>query len=221
MAKFTRLEVVNQMEKSGIIPLFYHDEYRTAKNAIEAIYHGGARILEFTNRGEFAHEIFSQLVKFIRRELPDMMIGAGSVIDAGTTSLFLQSGADFIVSPILNEEMAHVCNQQNVLWSPGCGTLTEIIKGNQLGADIVKIFPASQLEPGFIKAVGGPCPWLKLMPTGGINQQNLSAWIKAGATCVGMGSGLIKKEFLEDDRLNELSKHVTSMMELFQSIKTG
>lgn len=219
MAKFNRLVVAKQMASAGVVPLFFHDDLSTAKKVLSACYDGGSRLLEFTNRGEQAHEIFTDLVSYVRSELPEMMIGAGSIIDAETTALFLQSGADFIVSPILDEEMAHTCHKQNVLWSPGCGTLTEAVHGYKLGAEILKIFPASSLGPGFIKAVKGPCPWLKLMPTGGVSPDNISAWIDAGATCVGMGSKLIKKDFLQEKKFSALQQHVSSILKQAKSIQ--
>lgn len=219
MAKFSRSEVVGQMEKSGVVPLFFHDDIQTAKKALTACYNGGGRILEFTNRGDFAHEIFAELVKYARQELPEMRMGVGSVLDSKTTALFLQSGADFIVSPILDEEMANICHRQNIFWSPGCGTLTEIVTGYQLGAEIVKIFPGSQLGPGFVKAVKGPCPWLKLMPTGGVSPDNLSDWFEAGATCVGMGSKLISKKYLANRNFDELEHHVRNTLELTSKIR--
>jgi len=219
MAKFSRSEVAAQMESSGIVPLFFHHDIEVAKKTLQACYRGGGRILEFTNRGDLAHEVFAELVKFTRSELPDMMIGVGSVIDSETTAYFLQSGADFVVSPILDEGMARICNRQNVFWAPGCGTLTEIIKGHELGAEVVKIFPASQLGPGFIKAVRGPCPWLKMMPTGGVSQGNMADWFEAGAACVGMGSKLLKKELLKNKNYDALSQHVAETLELAQSLK--
>lgn len=221
MAKFSRSEVADQMESSGVVPLFFHKDIQTAKKALKACYDGGGRILEFTNRGEFAHEVFAKLVKYARRDLPEMKIGVGSVLDSETTALFLQAGADFIVSPILDEGMARICNRQNVLWSPGCGTLTEVIRGNELGAEIVKVFPGSQLGPGFINAVTGPCPWLKLMPTGGVSPDNLSSWFEAGATCVGMGSKLMRKDLLQNEEFNALSTHISETLELAQSLKAN
>lgn len=221
MAKFSRLQVASKMESGGLVPLFFHTDTETVHKVLDACYAGGARILEFTNRGDFAHEVFSDLVKYTRQNYPDMMVGAGSIVDASTTALYLQSGADFIVSPVLNEEMAVICNRQNILWSPGCGTLTEIVKANELGADIVKIFPGSHLGPGFIKAVKGPCPWVKLMPTGGVSQDNLSDWFKAGATCVGMGSKLIKKDLLQNHDFDALAEHIADTFELVQSLKNN
>ena len=151
------------------MPVFYHSDIDVSKKVVKACYDGGVRVFEFTNRGDFAHEVFSELNKYCRAELPEMIMGVGSVIDAGTTSLYLQLGANFIVSPVLKEDMAIVCNRRKILWSPGCGSLTEISRAEELGAEVVKIFPGSQVGgPGFVKAVRGPFPWTSIMPTGGV-----------------------------------------------------
>lgn len=184
------------MKQTGMIPVFYHKDLEVCKQVLSACYRGGARVFEFTNRGDFAHEIFAQLVKWAEKELPEMMLGVGSVVDAGTTSLYLQSGANFIVSPILNPEMAKACNRRKVAWSPGCGSLSEISQAEELGAEVVKIFPGSQVGgPDFVKAVRGPFPWSSIMPTGGVKptEDNLKAWFDAGVHCVGMGSQLMVK----------------------------
>src|SRR5690606_24165713 len=139
----------------------------------------GIRVFEFTNRGDYAHEVFTVLNKYAAQTLPEMILGVGSVVDAGTTSLYIQLGANFIVSPILNEDMAKVCNRRKVMWSPGCGSLSEINKAEELGAEVVKIFPGSEVGgPSFVKAVKGPCPWTNIMPTGGVTptEDNLKGW---------------------------------------------
>ncbi|MDX1639484.1 MAG: bifunctional 4-hydroxy-2-oxoglutarate aldolase/2-dehydro-3-deoxy-phosphogluconate aldolase [Balneolaceae bacterium] len=221
MARFSRIHVASTMKSNGLVPLFYHDDVELSKNVLKACYRGGARLLEFTNRGDYAHEIFGELNKFAEQECPDLVMGVGSVIDAGTASIYLQLGANFIVSPMLKEDIARVCNRRKVLWSPGCGTLTEISRAEELGAEIVKIFPGSQLGPGFIKAVTAPCPWTSLMPTGGVKatRENLSAWFNAGATCVGMGSDLITKEHLANRDFDGLEEHVRNTVELVQTIR--
>ena len=196
MARFTRIEVAQQMKATGIVPVFYNKDIDVCKKALKACYDGGIRVFEFTNRGDFAHEVFAELVKYAAKETPEMMLGVGSIVDPGTTSLYLQLGANFIVSPILNPEMARVCNRRKVAWSPGCGSLTEISYAEELGAEVVKIFPGSQVGgPSFVAAVLGPFPWTSIMPTGGVEptEENLSDWFKAGVHCVGMGSKLFAK----------------------------
>lgn len=181
------------MQETGMIPVFYHKDTEICKQVIKACYEGGVRVFEFTNRGDFAHEVFAELNKWALTSCPDMILGVGSVVDSGTTSLYLQLGANFIVSPILDEDMARVCNRRKVAWSPGCGSLNDISHAEELGAEIVKIFPGSSVGGAeFVKAVKGPCPWSSIMPTGGVEptEENLSKWFKSGVCCVGMGSKL-------------------------------
>ncbi len=197
MAKFSRIEVALTMKKNGMVPVFFHKDIEVCKKVLKACYDGGARVFEFTNRGDRAHIIFEQLITWAEKETPKMILGVGSIVEAGTTSLYIQLGANFIVSPVLNPDMAVVCNRRKIAWSPGCGSLSEISKAEELGAEVVKIFPGSQVGgPGFVKAVLGPCPWSSIMPTGGVSpdEANLTDWIKAGVHCVGMGSQLMVKD---------------------------
>lgn len=210
------------MKETGLVPLFYHNDIATSKEVLRACYKGGSRLLEFTNRGDFAHEVFAELNKFAKEKLPEMILGVGSVNDAGTAALYLQLGANFVVSPMLHDDIARVCNRRKVLWAPGCGTVTEISHAEELGAEIVKIFPGSQLGPGFIKAVKGPCPWSSIMPTGGVtaDEENLKKWFEAGATCVGMGSKLITSTFLANENYEGLQQHVKNTLGLIKSIRS-
>ncbi|MFV0346511.1 MAG: bifunctional 4-hydroxy-2-oxoglutarate aldolase/2-dehydro-3-deoxy-phosphogluconate aldolase [Bacteroidales bacterium] len=200
MAKFTRIEVIQTMKSTGIVPVFYHKDANIVYEAIRACYDGGARVFEFTNRGDFAHEVFAEVSKKVASNLDEMVLGVGSIVDAPTAALYIQQGANFVVSPLLNPEMAKVCNRRKISWSPGCGSLTEINYAEELGADIVKIFPGSQVGgPSFVKAVMGPCPWSSIMPTGGVTPEydNMKAWFDAGVACVGLGSQLFPKEVVE------------------------
>lgn len=196
MARFSRIEVARVMGESGMVPLFYHPDAETGKKVLRAIYAGGARLLEFTNRGDYAHEVFNELNKFAEKELPELIMGVGSVTDGGTASHFMQIGANFIVTPVLREDIVTVCNRKKVLWSPGCGSLTEIARAEELGCEIVKLFPAGTYGPKFIKAARAPQPWTSIMPTGGVSPDydNLKGWFDAGAYCVGMGSKLMAKD---------------------------
>lgn len=223
MARFSRIQVASKMEETGLVPLFYHKDIETCKEVLTACYKGGARILEFTNRGDYAHEVFGELNKFAEKELPEMILGVGSVTDAGTASLYMQLGANFVVTPVYREDIAIVCNRKKVLWSPGCGSLTEIATAEEMGAEIIKVFPGSQLGPGFVKAIKGPCPWTSIMPTGGVSAQreNLEGWFNAGVTCVGMGSKLVTKEFLNNKDFEGLEKHVRNTLELIKEIRNA
>ncbi|AXT50472.1 bifunctional 4-hydroxy-2-oxoglutarate aldolase/2-dehydro-3-deoxy-phosphogluconate aldolase [Aquimarina sp. BL5] len=219
MAQYTRIEVAQVMGNTGIVPLFYHQDIEIAKKVIQACYDGGARVFEFTNRGDHAADIFTELSKWIAKELPGMILGIGSIVDAGTASLYIQKGANFIVSPILNAEIAKVCNRRKIAWLPGCGTLTEINYAEELGAEIVKIFPAAQVGGAdFIKGIKAPCPWTSIMPSGGVTpeKKNLIDWFNAGVHCVGMGSKLIVKDTqgnYDYAKITELTKNSLQIVE--------
>lgn len=204
------------MEEQGMVPLFYHPDIELGKKVLTACYKGGARLLEFTNRGDYAHEVFRELNKFCEKELPEMMMGVGSVTDVGTTALYLQIGANFVVTPVFREDIAISCNRKKVLWSPGCGSLTEICKAEEMGCEIVKLFPGGIYGPSFVKAIKGPQPWTSIMPTGGVapTEENLKAWFDAGVTCVGMGSKLISKDILKKGKFDVLEDRVKNALAL-------
>ncbi len=223
MARFSRIQVVLAMKETGLVPVFYHPDLETCKKVVKACYDGGVRVFEFTNRGDFAHEIFSELHKHVIAELPELIMGVGSVIDPGTTSLYIQLGANFIVSPLINEEMARICNRRKISWSPGCGSVSEISRAEELGAEVVKIFPGSQVGgPKFVSAVMGPMPWTSIMPTGGVEptEENLGAWFKAGVHCVGMGSQLITKEIIQNSDYPLLTERVKDSIKIISSFKS-
>jgi len=222
MARFSRIEVALKMKETGMIPVFYHAHAETAIQVLKACYEGGVRVFEFTNRGDFAHEVFAELNKWAARELPDMILGVGSVVDAGTASLYIQLGANFVVSPVLKEEMAMVCNRRKIAWSPGCGSLNDISRAEELGAEIVKIFPGSSVGgPKFVAAVKGPCPWTSIMPTGGVepNEENLKSWFDAGVTCVGMGSNLFPKETLAAKDWRKITELCRNVLEIIKKVR--
>lgn len=221
MAQFTRIEVAQAMKETGMIPLFFHNDLELSKNILKACYDGGARLMEFTSRGDFAHEVFGELTKYAIKELPGMIMGVGSVTDAAAASLYMQLGANFIVTPVLREDIAIVCNRRKVLWSPGCGTLTEIAKAEELGCEIVKLFPGDIYGPQFVKGIKGPQPWTNIMPTGGVSptEVNLKSWFDAGVTCVGMGSQLISKEIITNKDYSKLEQDVKQVLAIIKVIR--
>ena len=217
MAQFTRIEVAQVMKESGMIPLFFPTDVEVAKKVLKACYDGGARLMEFTNRGDFALEVFTELTKYAIKDLPEMIMGVGSVTDAGAASAYMLNGANFVVTPVLREDIAAVCNRRKVLWSPGCGSLTEIAKAEELGCEIVKLFPGSTYGPGFVKGVLAPQPWTSIMPTGGVSptEENLKGWFDAGVTCVRMGSKLMAKHSdgsLDYDKIKEQTKQALQII---------
>ncbi|PWJ37911.1 bifunctional 4-hydroxy-2-oxoglutarate aldolase/2-dehydro-3-deoxy-phosphogluconate aldolase [Sediminitomix flava] len=197
MAKFSRIEVVQKMKSTVVVPVFYHKEIDLCLSFMKTVYEAGVRVFEFTNRGEFAHEIFSKLVKEARKEMPEMVIGIGSIVDAPTAAIFIQNGADFIVSPLLDEQTGKLCNRRKIAWFPGCSTVSEVSLAHELGAEVVKVFPANALDAlKFIKGVKAPMPWTDVMPTGGISPtiDDLTKWLDAGVSCVGIGGNLVVKD---------------------------
>ena len=199
MAKYNKQQVVAAMQETGMVPVFYNADIETSKAVVKACYDGGVRVFEFTNRGDFAHEVFGELVKYANKELPGMILGVGSVVDAPTAALYIQLGANFIVGPLFNPEIAPICNRRLIPYCPGCGSVSEVGKAQELGCDICKVFPGDVLGPAFVKGLKAPMPWSQIMVTGGVKptKDNLEGWFGAGAMCVGMGSNLFPKEAIQ------------------------
>lgn len=199
MARFNKMQVLDAIVSTGMVPVYYNKDVEIAKQVVKACYEGGVRAFEFTNRGDFAHEVFAELIKFATKECPELVLGVGSIVDAGTASLYLQLGANFIVGPLFNPEIAKVCNRRLVPYTPGCGSVSEIGFAQEVGCDLCKIFPAGNVGgPSFVKNIKAPMPWSMIMATGAVEptEENLAAWFKTGVTCVGMGSKLFPKEMI-------------------------
>lgn len=221
MARFSRIDVALAMKETGIIPVFYHENAEVCIEVMMACYRGGARVFEFTNRGDNADKIFERLYHHAKLHAPQMMLGVGSIVDPFTAGLYIQRGADLIVSPILNAEVGKICNRRKVAWSPGCGSLSEISEAEELGAEVVKIFPGAQVGgPSFVKAAKGPMPWSSIMPTGGVNptKESIDEWFGAGVHCVGMGSKLITKDIIENKNYDLLENSVKTLVGLVQGL---
>ncbi len=219
MARFTRIEVAQTMAETGMVPVFFNKDVEVCKEVVKACYEGGVRLFEFTNRGDFATLTFAALNQWAAQECPEMIMGVGSIIDEGTAAMYLALGANFIVSPLIDEGTAKVCNKRKVAWSPGCGSVTEVGKAMELGAEVVKIFPGSQVGgPSFVKAVKGPMPWASIMPTGGVSptEENLKAWFEAGVTCVGMGSQLFPKEVLANKNYSYITEKCAEALSIIR-----
>ena len=221
MAQFSRIEVATIMKDTGLVPLFFSQDLELSKQVLKACYDGGARLMEFTARGDFAHETFGELTKYAIKELPGMVMGVGSITDAASASLYMALGANFIVTPVFRKDIAIVCNRRKVLWSPGCGSLTEIAQAEEMGCEIVKLFPGDSFGAKFIKNIRGPQPWTNIMPTGGVSpdEENLREWFDAGATCVGMGSQLITNDILKQKDFKQLEQKVKWTMDTIRSLR--
>lgn len=209
MARFSRLEVLGELLRTGILPLFYEPDPLIARKVLEACLQGGARLVEFTNRGDFAWRTFSEMEINMAQENSPTIFGVGTIDDAPTAALYIANGANFIVGPTFNVEVARLCNRRKIAYFPGCTTLTEIATAEEWGVEICKIFPGQEMGgPRFIKSVHGPRPWSRLMPTGGVkpDQENLTSWFKAGACAVGMGSQLFNKQRIQSGDYESITR---------------
>jgi 2-dehydro-3-deoxyphosphogluconate aldolase/(4S)-4-hydroxy-2-oxoglutarate aldolase len=222
MAKFTRLEVLNTIVDTGLVPVFYNGDVEVTKKVAWAISNGGCRLLEFTNRGDFAPEVFKELSRYCQRELPNMILGVGSILDAPTAALYVAYGANFVVGPTLNPEIARFCNRRKISYSPGCGSASEISQAEELGVEIVKVFPGDCVGgPGFVKAILGPCPWTRIMPTGGVQatRESVTEWFKAGVAAVGIGGDLIKKQYLQTGNYDAIATRTAEVLALIREVR--
>lgn len=219
--RFDKIQVIAAMKTSGVVPVFFHKEAETAKNVLKACYEGGIRVFEFTNRGDFAHEVFGELVKYAEKECPEMIIGVGSIVDASTAALYLQLGANFVVGPLFNPEVAKVCNRRCVPYTPGCGSISEIGFAQESGCDVCKVFPGDVLGAAFVKGLKAPMPWSMLMVTGGVKpeEDNLKKWFDAGVTCVGMGSNLFPSEVIKANDWKEISQKCKETLNIIQKVR--
>lgn len=210
------------MQLTGVVPVFYNADLETAKQVVKACYEGGIRAFEFTNRGDFAHEIFGSLNKWAAKECPELILGVGSIVDAPTAALYIQLGANFIVGPLFNAEVAKVCNRRLIPYTPGCGSVSEIGTAQEAGCDLVKIFPAGEVGgPSFVKNIKAPMPWSMIMATGAVEPEegNLTKWFKAGVTVVGMGSKLFPKDVIANKDWTFISNQCRFAIEVIAKAK--
>ena len=217
-----RMTVLSAMIDQGVIPVFYHPDVEVCKKVIQACANGGAKCIEFTNRGEFAAHVFFEVTRHFAKADPSVIMGVGSVVDAPTAGIFIANGAKFVVGPLTNPDVAKLCNRRKIPYSPGCGSASEIGYAEELGCEIVKVFPGGSVGgPEFVKAMLGPCPWTRIMPTGGVDatEESLSQWFKAGVACVGVGSNLITKELLAAKDYAGLEKKVGETIALIRKIR--
>ena len=221
MAKFSKTEVLQKMSSTGMVPVFYHKDVEVAKQVVKACYEGGVRAFEFTNRGDFAHEVFAEVVKFAAKECPEMAMGVGSVVDPATAALYIQLGANFVVGPLFNPEISKVCNRRLVPYTPGCGSVSEIGFAQETGCDLCKVFPGDVLGPSFVKGLKAPMPWSMLMATGAVEptEENLSAWFRSGVTCVGMGSKLFPAEAIASEAWSTISELCSQALQIVSRYK--
>ena len=222
MANQDRLFVLQAMIAQGVIPVFYHPDVEVCKNVIQACANAGAKCVEFTNRGDFAAHVFHDLARHFAQAYRSVVLGVGSIVDAPTAALYIASGARFVVGPLLNAEVGRLCNRRGVPYSPGCGSATEIGDAQELGCEIVKVFPGSSVGgPEFVKNVMGPMPWTRIMPTGGVEptEESLRKWFGAGIVACGIGSNMITKPLLEARDYKGIENNVRAVVELVKNVR--
>lgn len=221
MANYSKIEVIGAMMSTGMVPVFYHPDAVFCQTVVKACYDGGVRVFEFTNRGEFAHEVFAEVSKFVAKECPGMILGIGSIVDAPTAALYIQLGANFIVGPLFNPDVAKVANRRLVPYVPGCGSVSEVGLAQEMGCDVCKVFPGDVLGTSFVKGLKAPMPWSNLMVTGGVKPEraNLKGWFDAGVTCVGMGSNLFPKDIMDSGDWQALTLLVKDVMEVVAEVR--
>ena len=217
-----RMPVLSAMMGQGVIPVFYHPDVEVCKKVIQACGNAGAKCIEFTNRGDFASHVFYDVTRYFDKADPSIIMGVGSIVDAPTAGIYIANGAKFVVGPVLNADVAKVCNRRKIPYSPGCGSASEISYAEELGCEIVKVFPGGSVGgPEFVKAVLGPMPWTRIMPTGAVdsNEESLRKWFGAGVVAVGLGSNLITKDLLDKQDYAGIEAKVRSTVELIKKIR--
>lgn len=223
MARFDRLTVYNRLMADGVLPLFYHADVEVTKKVAGALAGGGASLLEFTNRGDSAISVFATLVEYAAKTLPNLILGVGSIEDAPTAALYIAHGANFVVAPNFNPEVAKLCNRRKIPYVPGCGTVSEIAAAEETGVEIIKLFPAEAIDSqAFIKAMLGPRPWTRIMPSGGVvpEEANLRAWFAAGAACVGIGSRLIRADHIKSNNYAAMQQLTADTLAIIKTVQS-
>ncbi|WP_428330905.1 bifunctional 4-hydroxy-2-oxoglutarate aldolase/2-dehydro-3-deoxy-phosphogluconate aldolase [Mucilaginibacter sp.] len=211
--------VLDSIITQGMLPLFFYEDAEVSLQIALTLYKAGIRVIEYTNRGKQALDNFKVLIKARKKEMPDMYIGIGTIKNVSEAEAFIDAGADFIVAPIINPEVAKATHKHKLLWIPGCMTPTEIYAAQKNGAVLVKIFPANIVGPAFVSSVKELFPGLLFMPTGGVelNGKNISSWFHAGVCAVGIGSKLISRDVLDKKLYEQLYTDTVRALELVKA----
>jgi len=214
-------EILDLVKAQGVLPLFFYKDTDVSIEVLKALYSAGIRSVEYTNRGEAALKNFREMRKVCDSELKGMTLGVGTIKNAEMAKAFIDAGTDYIISPGLVEDAIKVADEHDMLWVPGCMTPTEIIRAEQLGAKLVKLFPGNILGPGFLSAIKELFPNLLFMPTGGVEaeKENLTGWFKAGVSAVGLGSKLITKTALENKDYEGIKAGTIKALELIKEVR--
>ena len=185
-----KYKILNQLHENYLVAVVRGDDEDETKKIVDEIIKGGFKNIEITFTVPNAEEVINQVHK---QYGDDIVLGAGTVLDAATAQIAINKGAQYIVSPHLDTNISKLCNIYSIPYLPGCSSATEIIEALRYGSDLIKLFPGGQLGAGFIKDIKGPVPNVELMPSGGVNLDNVSDWIEKGSFAVGIGGDLTKE----------------------------
>lgn len=217
----TKQSVTDLIVQQGVLPLYFNSDPEVSIEVLRALYRAGIRAVEYTNRGEAAFRNFAKMREVSHSEMPELQLGIGTIKNAPAARSYMEAGADFIVCPGLIEEVAEVVDRYEKLWVPGCMTPSEIIRAENMGAKMVKLFPGNILGPGFMSAIKELFPDLLFMPTGGVDleEASIAGWFKAGVCAVGMGSKLISKSLLEKKDYESIEKLTLKALSMVKTIR--
>jgi 2-dehydro-3-deoxyphosphogluconate aldolase/(4S)-4-hydroxy-2-oxoglutarate aldolase len=209
-------DLITSLLDNGIFAVIRMNDNKKLFRVIDALSTGGIKNIEITMTVPNADEIINELVSTVK---DDVIIGAGTVLSKDDANKVISAGAKFIVSPILDLDIIKVCKDRNIPVAPGCYTPTEILKGWNAGAEIIKVFPATSLGPGYFKDIHAPLPFIRMMPTGGVTVDNVGEWVEAGACAVAIGSDLLNKKLIADDNYNKLSERAALLVKNYSDAK--
>lgn len=213
--------VTNAIISQGILPLYYNADETVTLEILRSLYRAGIRAVEYTSRGEAALSNFRKMVDVRNAEMPEMLLGIGTIKNISQAEAYHEIGADFFISPGFVPEVAAFLIPRDILYSPGCMTPTEIIEAENAGVTFIKLFPGNALGTGFMNAIREVFPNLKFMPTGGVDttKESIESWFKAGVSAVGMGSKLISKDLMAAKDYATLERETKNVLEMIQALK--
>ncbi|MBN7816698.1 beta/alpha barrel domain-containing protein [Algoriphagus pacificus] len=211
---------IKRMYGAGVMPIFFNPDESKCLKMLEMAYEGGVRVIEMVDRGAEAKSIFPAIRK-AADQMPDLYLGVGTIYHPAQAEVFLDMGAEFIVAPVMNPKLGEYCKNLDIPWIPGCGSVSEVFFAQELGAELVKIYPANILGAEFVKAVHAVLPNIELIPTGGVEPtaESLSYWFDSGVCCVGMGSQLFRKDLIQKGDFEKIKEMIQTTMDLIDSIK--
>jgi 2-dehydro-3-deoxyphosphogluconate aldolase / (4S)-4-hydroxy-2-oxoglutarate aldolase len=212
-------KIIQSIVQQGILPLYFHPDETISIKVLKTLYEAGIRVTEYTNRGKSAFKNFRSLKKLCHKQIPEMILGMGTILDSKAALKAMELGAEFLVSPGYSKEIARLSSDENILWIPGCITATELMQVQASGPGFVKIFPANMVGPSFIKSMKEVFPDLFFMPTGGVDIEHIESWFKAGASALGMGSNLISKTTMDNRDFESIQSKTSDLIKQIAALR--